>query len=169
VLTTKESLSTAEQCLNQKNCMEVMLDAGVIPIVNENDTTSITELMFTDNDELSGLMSRMMSADLLVILSNIDGIYTGDPADPASELIREIAPGKDEDLSQYIQTSRSSFGRGGMLTKCRIAREVAADGIEVVIANGKREGILTDLVLRREESGVPFTRFIPNRDYETGI
>ena len=164
VLTTKESLSTREQCLNQKNCMEVMLAGGVIPIVNENDTISITELMFTDNDELSGLMARMMSADLLVILSNIDGIYTGAPADPDSELIRQIAPGKDDDLSQYIQTSRSSFGRGGMLTKSRIAGEVAADGIEVVIANGKRESILTDLVLRREESGVPFTRFIPNRE-----
>ncbi len=161
VLTTKESLSTQEQCLNQKNCMEVMLAAGVIPIVNENDTISITELMFTDNDELSGLMARMMDANLLIILSNIDGIYTGDPTDPAAELICEIAPGEDDDLSQYIQTSRSSFGRGGMLTKCRIAREVAASGIEVVIANGKRHDILTDLVLRRNESGVPFTRFIP--------
>ncbi len=161
VLTTKESLSTEEQYLNQKNCMEVMLSSGVVPIVNENDTISITELMFTDNDELSGLMSRMMSADLLVILSNIDGVYTGDPADAASELIREIGPGEGEDLSGYIQTSRSSFGRGGMLTKSRIAREVAASGIEVIVANGRREGILTDIVLRREESGVPFTRFIP--------
>ncbi len=162
VLTTKESLSTREQCLNQKNCMEVMLAAGVIPIVNENDTISITELMFTDNDELSGLMAQMMNADLLVILSNIDGIYTGDPNNPNAELIREITPEKVDDLSQYIQTSQSSFGRGGMLTKSRIAHETANNGIEVIIANGKRENILTDLVLRRDESGVPFTRFIPN-------
>jgi glutamate 5-kinase len=172
VLTTKESLSTEEQCLNQKNCMEVMLGAGVVPIVNENDTISITELMFTDNDELSGLVTRMMEADLLVILSNIDGVYTGDPADPASELIRELASDDAEDLSAYIQDSRSSFGRGGMLTKSRIARQVAADGIEVIIANGKRENVLTDIILRREESGVPFTRFAPrqmmNCVYESG-
>jgi glutamate 5-kinase len=140
--------------------MEVMLANGVVPIVNENDTISITELMFTDNDELSGLVSRMMSADLLVLLRNIDGVSTGDPGDQASELIREIQPGGDEVLSQYIQSSRSSFGRGGMLTKSRIAREVAAGGIEVVIANGKREGILTDIVLRRGEADVPFTRFV---------
>ncbi len=157
VLTTKESLSTAEQCLNQKNCMEVMLAAGVVPIVNENDTISITELMFTDNDELSGLVARMMEADRLVILSNIDGIYTGDPAEAGSELIREIAP-DGRDLSGYIQASRSSFGRGGMLTKSRIAREVAADGIEVIIANGRRTDILTDIVLRGG-ADVPFTRF----------
>jgi glutamate 5-kinase len=162
VLTTKESLSTSEQCLNQKNCMEVMLSAGVVPIVNENDTISITELMFTDNDELSGLVARMMSADLLVILSNIDGVYTGDPSDETSRLIREIAPGEGEELVGYIQPSRSSFGRGGMATKSRIAREVAASGIEVIVANGRREGILVDIVLRRDESGVPFTRFIPS-------
>jgi glutamate 5-kinase len=160
VLTTKESLSTDEQCLNQKNCMEVMLASGVVPIVNENDTISITELMFTDNDELSGLMSRMMSADTLIILSNIDGIFTGDPADSASELIREIRP-DGEDISGYIQSSQSSFGRGGMHTKSRIARQVASEGTEVIIANGKREGILTDLILRRHQTDTPFTRFVP--------
>ncbi len=160
VLTTKESLSTRRHYLNQKNCMETMLSVGVVPIVNENDTISVTELMFTDNDELSGLVSTMMSADALIILSNIDGIFTGNPADPASQLIREIAP-DGGDLSGYIQSSRSSFGRGGMLTKSRIARQVAAEGIEVIIANGKRENVLTDLVLRRETSGAPFTRFVP--------
>ncbi len=159
VLTTKESLGSEEAFLNQKNCMEVMLANGVVPIVNENDTISITELMFTDNDELSGLMAKMMGVDLLVILSNIDGVYTGSPDDPASELIREVSP--NSDLSTYIQTSRSSSGRGGMLTKSRIAREVAASGTEVIIANGKRPNILTDIVLHRDSSLVPFTHFIP--------
>ena len=168
VLTTKHSLSTRRDYLNQKNCMEVMLSSGVVPIVNENDTISVTELMFTDNDELSGMVSTMMSADSLIILSNIDGIFTGNPADPASELIREIAP-EVEDLSRYIQTSRSTFGRGGMLTKSRIARQVAAEGIEVIIANGKREGVLVDLVLRRGESGVPFTRFVPSPKPVSGV
>ncbi len=169
VLTTKESLSTRRHYLNQKNCMEVMLDAGVVPIVNENDTISVTELMFTDNDELSGMVSTMMSADSLIILSNIDGIFTGNPADPSSELIHEIEPDQVEGLSRYIQSSRSSFGRGGMLTKSRIARQVAAEGIEVIIANGKREGVLTDLVLKRAESGVPFTRFVPAPKSVSGV
>lgn len=144
VLTTKESLSTEMQRQNQKNCMETMLAHGVIPIVNENDTVSITELMFTDNDELSGLMSTMMGAHLLVLLSNIDGIYTGAPSDPNSELIRVISA--NTDVSQYIQSSKSSAGRGGMISKHQTARQVAAGGIEVIIANGKRDGILLDLI-----------------------
>ena len=74
--------------------MEVMLENKVIPIVNENDTISVTELMFTDNDELSGLIATMMGMDALVILSNIDGIYNGDPSDPDSSVIREIECGK---------------------------------------------------------------------------
>lgn len=115
VLTMKENFSTRRHYLNQKNCMTVMLENGVIPIVNENDTISVSELMFTDNDELSGLIASMMDAQALIILSNIDGIYNGSPADPESQVIREIEQGKD--LSSYIQTSKSSFGRGGMLTK----------------------------------------------------
>lgn len=166
VLTTKESLSTRRHYLNQKNCMETMLANGVIPIVNENDTISVTELMFTDNDELSGMISTMMSADSLIILSNIDGIFTGNPTDPASELIREIRP-DGEDLTGYIQSSRSSFGRGGMLTKSRIARRVAAEGIEVIIADGRREGILPDLVARTK--GTPFTRFVPSEKPVSGV
>ena len=144
VLTTKVGLSTPDQRENQRNCMNTMLAEGVVPIVNENDTISITELMFTDNDELSGLMSTMMGAELLVILSNIDGIYTGNPSDPSSELIRVIAPGTD--VAQYIQSSKSSAGRGGMLSKHKTAREVADQGINVIIANGKRDNILLDLV-----------------------
>ena len=104
--------------------MEVMLDNNVIPIVNENDTISVTELMFTDNDELSGLIATMMGMDALIILSNIDGIYNGNPADPASTVIREIDGGKQGNLPEYVQTSKSSFGRGGMLTKCSIAQKL---------------------------------------------
>ena len=149
VLTTKENFGTRRHYLNQKRCMSVMLENGVIPIVNENDTISVTELMFTDNDELSGLIASMMDAQLLVILSNIDGIYNGNPADSTSEVIREIAPGMD--LDNYIQTGKSSFGRGGMITKTRIARQVADEGITVVIANGRREQILIQLIEALEE------------------
>ena len=127
--------------------MEVMLENKVIPIVNENDTISVTELMFTDNDELSGLITTMMGMEALIILSNIDGIYNGNPSDPSSTVIREIDGGK-EDLSEYVQTSKSSFGRGGMLTKCNIAQKVADEGITVIIANGKKDNILVDLLAK---------------------
>ena len=155
VLTTKGELSTRRQYLNQRNCMEAMLAAGVVPIVNENDTISVTELMFTDNDELSGLVAAMMGAEALVILSNIDGIYDGSPSDPASQVIRRVAPGRD--LSQYIDTARSSRGRGGMTTKSRISSRAAGEGIEVVIANGRRDNIPTDLILTDRD--VMCTRF----------
>ncbi|MFI3282063.1 MAG: glutamate 5-kinase [Rikenellaceae bacterium] len=158
VLTTKESLSTRQHYLNQRNCMRVMLENGVVPIMNENDTISVTELMFTDNDELSGMVATMMDAEALIILSNIDGIYSGDPSNPESEVIRTVG-GDVEDLSQYISTTRSSFGRGGMLTKCRIACKVADEGVEVVIANGKRDDILCDLIL--SDKDIICTRFTP--------
>lgn len=158
VLTTKENFSSRTHYLNQKHCMEVMLENKVIPIVNENDTISVTELMFTDNDELSGLIATMMGMDALVILSNIDGIYNGNPSDPAATVIREIDGGK-QDLSEYVQTSKSSFGRGGMLTKCSIAQKVADEGITVIIGNGKKEDILPRLLVKG--STETCTRFIP--------
>ena len=156
VLTTKEGLDKEDHYLNQQRCMEVMLSEGVIPIVNENDTLSITELMFTDNDELSGLMAQMMQVNQLIILSNIDGIYDGHPADPESRVIRTVMA--TDDMEQYIQTGKSSLGRGGMLTKCHVARRVAAEGIPVVIANGKREDILLSLIDHPEETVC--TRFL---------
>ena len=158
VLTTKENFGSRTHYLNQKHCMEVMLEHGVIPIVNENDTISVTELMFTDNDELSGLIATMMGMDALIILSNIDGIYNGNPADPASQVIPVVERGKT-DLASYVQTGRSSFGRGGMLTKCHIAQKVADEGILVVIANGKRSNILVDLL--KDPEKLPCTRFLP--------
>ena len=144
VLTTKESFGTRRHYLNQRNCMMVMLENGVIPIVNENDTISVTELMFTDNDELSGMIASMMDMQALIILSNIDGIYNGSPSTPGTQVIREVEQGKD--LSDYIQTEKSGFGRGGMLTKTTIARKVAFEGITVIIANGKKVNFLVDLL-----------------------
>lgn len=144
ILTTKEGFGSRTHYLNQKHCMEVMLGQNVIPIINENDTISVTELMFTDNDELSGLVAAMMDADTLVILSNIDGIFDGDPSDPESKVIRIVE--KDcADLSDVVVAGKSSFGRGGMLTKSRIALKVASEGINVIIANGKRDNILLSL------------------------
>lgn len=144
VLTMKESFATRQEYLNQRACMTVMLENGVVPIVNENDTISITELMFTDNDELSGLIASMMDAEILIILSNIDGIFNGNPTDEGVSVIPKVA--RDTDLSEYISTKKSDFGRGGMLTKYNIARKVADEGIKVIIANGKKENILRDLI-----------------------
>lgn len=157
VLTTKENFSSRRHYLNQKNCIQVMLESGVIPIVNENDTISVTELMFTDNDELSGLMATMMGVEALVILSNIDGIYDGNPSDPQSKVILSIDNGK-QDVSNYIQSGKSSFGRGGMLTKYNIARKVAQEGITVIIANGERDHILPRLL--KKGSTQVCTRFV---------
>lgn len=159
VLTTKENFSTRRLYLNQKQCMEVMLENGVIPIVNENDTVAVTELMFTDNDELSGLVATMMGMEALIILSNIDGIYDGNPSNPDSQVIREIAE-ETGDLSSFIQTNKSSFGRGGMITKSNIARKVAREGVAVIIANGEREDILPNLITKGSDTIC--TKFVPS-------
>ena len=155
VLTMKENFQPGEQYRNQRACMKVMLENDVLPIVNENDTVSVTELMFTDNDELSGLIAQMMEADTLILLSNIDGIYTTHPDDPDAELISKVAPGCD--LSEYIQPEKSAFGRGGMHSKYTTASKVSQAGIHVIIANGERENILIDLFERPEET--PHTEF----------
>ncbi len=158
VLTMKESFSTRGEYLNQRACMMVMLENGVLPIVNENDTISVTELMFTDNDELAGLIASMLNADTLVILTNVDGIYNGNPADSNTRVIPMV--NYDRDLAEYIQTSKSEFGRGGMITKTHIARKVAEEGIKVIIANGKTNDILIDLASKSQET--MHTEFRPN-------
>ncbi len=157
VLTMKENFEPGEQYNNQRACMEVMLQNGVLPIVNENDTVSVTELMFTDNDELSGLIAQMMHAETLVLLSNIDGIYTTHPDNPAAKIIDKVEPGRD--LSEYIRPEKSAFGRGGMHSKYTTAKKVSQSGIRVVIANGERDNVLVDLV--NNKHNVPHTEFMP--------
>ncbi|MDE6282847.1 MAG: glutamate 5-kinase [Muribaculaceae bacterium] len=158
VLTQKENFSSRDLYLNQRACMLTMISNGVIPVVNENDTASLTELMFTDNDELSGLIATMLDADMLIILSNIDGIYTGAPSSEGAELIPRVRPG--EDPSEYVVAAKSGFGRGGMGTKCGIARKVSAEGVAVIIARGDRRGVLVDLV--NDPASVPHTVFEPS-------
>lgn len=143
LLVTKQDFSTREHYLNMKNCIQTLWENGVVPVVNENDTVSVTALMFTDNDELSGLLASMMNCEKLFILSNIDGIFNGNPADKGTEVIREIKAGFN--VSQYVQTTKSGFGRGGMQTKCRTAQKTADSGIDVYIANGTRENVITRL------------------------
>ncbi|MGC9151854.1 MAG: glutamate 5-kinase [Microbacter sp.] len=166
VLTTKENFSSRSLYLNQQNCIQVMLQNRVIPIVNENDTTSVTELMFTDNDELSGLIATMMDVEALIILSNVDGLFDGHPNDPQSQLIREVQP-DDTHLATYISDHKSSLGRGGMGTKCSIAQKVASEGITVMIANGRRENVLIDLTAHPKN--VLHTHFFPSVKPVSGI
>lgn len=150
VLVTKEDFRTREHYLNMKNCVAALWQNDIIPIVNENDAVSVTALMFTDNDELSGMMASMMACQGLVILSNIDGIYNGHPDSPESSVIQKISH-QEEDLSRYISATKSDFGRGGMLTKCNIAKKTAASGIEVHIANGTTDFVLSRLLLKNEK------------------
>jgi glutamate 5-kinase len=165
LLATKESFRDRIHYLNMMNCISAMLENKVLPIVNENDTVSINELMFTDNDELSGLISSMMDCKSLIILSNVDGVYNGIPGKEGTELIKEID--KDsEALDKYISTEISGFGRGGMLTKCNIARKIASHGIDVFIANGTRNSMISDIVTGKN---VPFTHFISSTKKETGV
>jgi len=165
VLTMKENFGSRRHYLNQRNCMQVMLDNKVIPIVNENDTVSVSELMFTDNDELSGLIASMMDMEALIILSNIDGIYNGSPTHPDSKVIREIQKG--EDISDYIQTTKSTFGRGGMATKTTIARKIADEGIHVFITNGKKDNILIQLLDKKVD--VICTQFVASTDEVSSV
>lgn len=156
VLTMKENFSRPDHFQTQQNCMMVMLDNNVLPIVNENDTVSVTELMFTDNDELAGLVTEMMHSEALFILSNIDGIYDGDPSLPDSHLIGTVC--STDDLSKYVQKKKSKAGRGGMESKSSIAQQLAGKGIPVIIANGKRENILINLIENKEST--PHTEFV---------
>lgn len=142
VLVTKEDFRSRQHYLNIKNCFTVLLKNGIIPIVNENDVVSVTELMFTDNDELAGLVSTMLDVDGLYILTNVDGVLK---EGVGSKVIEEIRP-EHKDLEKYIQKGKSKFGRGGMLTKIHMARKVAEAGIEVKIANGRNENIIFNLI-----------------------
>ena len=150
VLTMKNNFEPGVEYDNQRSCVEVMLRSGVLPIVNENDTVSITELMFTDNDELSGLVAGMVGAQALVLLTNVDGIFDGDPSLPDSEVIRTVRPG--DSLEGCISESKSKSGRGGMSSKYQVALKAAAAGVRVIIANGKLDGILPGVLTNPEST-----------------
>ena len=143
VLTTKDNFENEDSYQNQERCISTMLENGVLPIVNENDTVCLTELMFTDNDELSGLIAEMMQAETLVLLTNVDGIYNGDPKDPNTRIIPSVY--YDRDISEYASDEKSSNGRGGMASKAKTAHEIANKGIRVIIANGNTPNILINL------------------------
>jgi len=166
VLTTKENFSSRAHYLNMKNCFSTLLENKVIPIVNENDTISVTELMFTDNDELSGLIASMVNSDALILLTNVDGVYNANPKNENAQLIQQIEI-SDTEPENAISTERSDFGRGGMLTKFRIAQKVAGDGIGVHVANGTTENVLINLLDINKELNHTF--FVPNPKTANGV
>ena len=166
VLTTKENFADRHHYLNQRNCMQVMLRNNVLPIVNENDTVSVQELMFTDNDELSGLIATMMDMEALIILSNVNGIYDGDPQSTTTKIIEKITP--EQNIEEFILPQKSSFGRGGMRTKINIARRVAEQGIDVFVANGRSENILLK-ILDSESSETVYTHFIASKNNVSSV
>lgn len=155
VLVTKEDFRSRTHYLNMQNCLSALLNHDIVPIINENDVVSITELMFTDNDELAGLVSSMMNADRLFILTNVDGIYNGDPSLPETQLIAEYDP-KLHNLDSIVSNSaKSGFGRGGIITKGNTALKVANMGIPVHIANGKVPEVIVK-ILGGEKIGTSF-------------
>ncbi|HVW94969.1 MAG TPA: glutamate 5-kinase [Mucilaginibacter sp.] len=158
VLVTKDDFRDRLHYLNMKNCLKILLQHHVIPVVNENDVVSVTELMFTDNDELSGLIASMLNAQALIVLTNVDGIYDGDPASGSAKVITEIGVGT-VDFSAIISSGKSQFGRGGMITKSTMAQKIAQLGIAVHIANGTRENVLPDIL----QNNVSHTYFIPTK------
>ena len=154
VLATKSDFQTRRHYLNMRGCVEALLTAGIVPVVNENDVVSITELMFTDNDELAGLLAGMVNARLLCLLSTVPGVYDGDPEDASTRCI-----GRWDDklyqLEDIVTRGTSALGRGGMHNKLLIARKVASLGTEVVIADGTDPQIM-DKILGAEQAGTRF-------------
>jgi glutamate 5-kinase len=155
VLATKEDFRGKTHYANMSHCIENLLSQGVIPVINENDVVAIDELMFTDNDELAGLMAQMVKADKLIILSNVEGIFTGSPDHPESKIIPIIQAQEISTISEYIQEQTSSGGRGGMVSKFNTAKKAIRKGIQVHIAHGKIPEILLK-VLGGEEVGTRF-------------
>ena len=152
VLVTKEDFRDEQHYLNMQNCFEGLLLDNVIPIVNENDVVATTELLFTDNDELAGLIAKQLKADCLVILTSTDGIL-----DTEGKTVSKVDTSNIEAVAGYIRPDTSTGGRGGMTSKFKIAKELSEKGVSVHIVNGKKGNVLQD-VIEGQNLG---THFIP--------
>jgi glutamate 5-kinase len=160
VLLTREDLSNRTRFLNARNTLQTLLDYSVIPIINENDTVSVDEIKFGDNDNLSGMVVHLADADLLVILSDIEGLYTADPRlVPAATLIPVVEKVTAE-LERGAGDAQSVVGTGGMRSKVMTAKKVGAYGVPMAIVNGKQPGVITALFQGRDIG----TLFLPRQD-----
>jgi glutamate 5-kinase len=155
VLLTQEDFRSRPRYLNARNTLFTLLHLGVLPIINENDTVAVEEIRFGDNDNLSALVATLVGADLLVILTDLDGLYTADPRhDPEARLVTRV-PLRPAHVSFWAGGSATRFGTGGMQTKVEAARCAAASGIPTIVANGLVDGTLAR-VLRGDPVGTLF-------------
>ncbi len=145
VLLTHQDLADRKRFLNARHTLTTLIDLGVIPIVNENDTVSVEEIRFGDNDNLAGQVAHLVDADLLVILSDVDGLFTEDPRlHPHAALIPEVQE-ISHDIEHRAGMSRNQESRGGMATKVQAAKHAAQFGVPTLIMNGEIPNLLADI------------------------
>jgi glutamate 5-kinase len=155
VLLTRQDISDRPRYLNARNTLLTLLDFGVLPIVNENDTVAVDEIKVGDNDNLAALVAHLIDADLLVLLTDVDGLYTGDPRrDPTARRL-ETVEAVTEDIHRLVFDAAARVSTGGMSTKLEAAQKANASGIPMVIASGKDPGTL-DRLLKGEAIGTYF-------------
>ncbi len=168
VLLTRDDLADRRRYLNARNTLEALLSYGIIPIINENDTIATEEIRFGDNDNLSALIANVLEADLLLLLTDQDGVYREDPAvNPNAELIRRVdAAYIPAELLNAVSGSSNGLGTGGMTSKLSAADLARHSGAAVVIANGAMEQVIPQIVLDEEPLGTlfrPLTTHLENR------
>lgn len=146
LLFTKEDFENDHRSLNIRNTLFTLADEGVIPIINENDSVSIDEFQIGDNDNLSALTAILWSADMLILFSDIDGIYTDNPKTNKDAKLIETVESIPELRKTITIGETNAFGTGGIETKIQAAEKTTVYGIPMLLANGGRENILTDLV-----------------------
>jgi len=146
ILITHEALAERDHFINARHTLNELFDLGVVPVVNENDTVATEELRFGDNDRLAAAIATVMDADLVVLLSDIDALYTADPrVDPTAEAIHDVAV-IDDDLRAVAGHAGSSVGTGGMISKIQSAEIAVEAGIPLVIARGDDPSLISRVV-----------------------
>jgi glutamate 5-kinase len=156
ILLTAEDLENRTRYLNARNTIRTLLEYGAVPIINENDTVSVDELQITfgDNDHLAAIVTNLIRAPLLVLLSDVDGLYEGDPADPASRVIPTVKH-LDQSVFDLVRDRATGLSRGGMARKLEAARQATTAGENVIIAGGRTPGALAG-ILSGEQVGTLF-------------
>lgn len=142
ILLTHQDLADRRRFLNARHTLTTLIEFGVVPIINENDTVAVDEIRFGDNDTLAGEVAHLVDADLLVILSDVDGLYTEDPRCNPSAALIPLIPDITEDIERRAGLSSTFEGTGGMATKVRAAKKVAEYGVATLILNGEKAGLL---------------------------
>lgn len=155
VLLTRQDIEDEERREHARRTLLRLLDWHVVPVINENDTVAVEEINFGDNDNLSALVARLVEADLLVILTDTEGLYDGDPrVDPEARRIA-IVPEITAEIEELAGGTGSSLARGGMVSKVMAARLAAEAGIPTVVASGARRGVIQE-ILAGEDVGTLF-------------